>query len=549
MKSTTRLWLALACASFSLVTHATPCPDWSAAYARSELDTLQTQIAVWDDSYHRRGVSLVADELYDQSRTRLNALLACFPETAEPDSSPLRTAGGSVAHPVAHTGVGKLANDTEVQRWLKGKEDVWIQPKIDGVAISLIYDNGQPVRLISRGDGTFGHDWSRHLPWLTEIPRQLPHKGNLVLQGELYWRLDSHVQASAGSVNARSIVAGLMARKQLTHEDGQRVGLFVWDWPAGPLTQDQRLTGLRELGFPESASYSVAISNFEEAAHWRDRWYRTPMPFATDGVIIRQGLRPPASRWKAQAPYWIAAWKYPFALALAEVREVRFRIGRTGRITPILHLHPVVLDDRRVSQVSLGSLARWHSMDIRPGDQVAISLAGLTIPRLEQVVHRSVRRHPVNPPPQGQFHSMSCWQASPDCEEQFIARLEWLSGKHGLHMPRVGPGVWRNLVESGQVRTLVGWLDLSSEDLPPVPSFRDARARPFAQWLRALGIPAPRSVELAPDWPTLAARTTQQWTHVPGIGQTRAEQLQAFFRNQDVLALAEQLRTHGIDGF
>ncbi|MGH8486980.1 MAG: NAD-dependent DNA ligase LigB, partial [Pseudomonas sp.] len=302
---------------------------------------------------------------------------------------------------------------------------------------------------------------------------------------------------------------------------------------------------LQVLGFADSAHYSIAINHFDEAARWREYWYRTPLPFATDGVVLRQSRRPQASRWKAQAPYWIAAWKYPFAQALSEVREVKFNVGRTGRITPILQLKPVTLDDRQVRQVSLGSLARWQAMDIRPGDHVAISLAGLTIPRLEQVVHRSVLRQPVHPPPVGRFHSMSCWQVSPDCTEQFIARLEWLSGKHGLDIPRAGPGFWRNLVATGQVRTLVDWLDLPQE----TAGLSDARTRPFTQWIRALGVPAPRNIELGPDWSTLAAKTAQQWQLEPGIGHTRADQLQAYFSHPELMALARQLRTHDIDGF
>lgn len=545
----TRLWFALLSASFSLFVHATPCPNWTTEHARSELDALQAQIALWDDSYHRLGESKVADELYDQSLAHLNAMRSCFPLAAKPLLQPLRTAGGEVAHPVPHTGVGKLANKTEVQRWMQGKKDVWIQPKVDGVAISLVYENGIPVRLLSRGNGTVGHDWSHHLPTLTGIPQQLPHSRDLVLQGELYWRLDGHVQASAGSVKARSIVAGMLARKQLTHAQGQGIGLFIWDWPAGPDTQQERLAALQVLGFADSAHYSIAINDFDEAAHWREYWYRTPLPFATDGVVMRQSRRPAAPRWKAQAPYWIAAWKYPFVQVLTEVREVQFKVGRSGRITPILRLQPVILDDRQVRQISLGSMARWQALDIRPGDQVSISLAGLTIPRLEQVVHRSVVRQPVHPPPPGQYHPMSCWQVGPGCEEQFIARLNWLSGKQGLNIPRVGPGFWRNLVTAGRVGTLTDWLDFPPEDQQYIDSLSDARTRPFTLWIHGLGVPVPRNIELPSDWSALAARTARQWQEEPGIGSTRAEQLQAFFRNPQVVALAEQLQAQRIDGF
>ncbi|MFQ6575399.1 NAD-dependent DNA ligase LigB [Pseudomonas sp. UM16] len=536
------------------------CPAWSMERAREEVAQLRQTLTTWDDHYHRQGISLVSDELYDQSRQRLLNLQACF-ELAQDDNPPLASARGPVRHPIPHTGVAKLADEQAVAHWMHDKQGIWIQPKIDGVAATLIYRQGRLVRLLSRGDGVQGHDWSHHIPQLSAISRQLPQPLDLVLQGELYWRLSSHVQATEGSVNARGTVAGLMARKHLSNEQGANIGLFVWDWPAGPATQAERLARLVELGFPDSQHYSVSIKTYEQAADWRQRWYRSPLPFATDGVILRQDSRPPAARWRAKAPYWIAAWKHPFAQALAEVHKVHFRIGRTGKVTPVLQLQPVVLDDRRITQVSLGSLGRWQALDVRPGDQVAISLAGLTIPRLEQVVHRSVQRQPLQPPANGQFHAMSCWQASPGCEEQFIARLAWLSGKQGLHIPGVGPGTWRHLVEHGAISTLGDWLELDNAQLTPIPGisegrsrhllkrFSEARSRPFEQWLRALGAPVPRATKFDGDWSTLAARSAEDWQREPGIGVRQAKQLEDFFQSQELLALTQKLRAQAVAGF
>lgn len=541
------------------LTRAGQCPDWGAEQAATETAQLRSTLARWDDHYHRQGVALVADELYDQSRQRLAHLQQCF--GLAPTASPLASARGPVPHPVPHTGVDKLPDQQAVVRWLAGKRGVWVQPKVDGVAVTLVYRQGHLVQLISRGDGVQGHDWSRHIPSLGAITRQLPQPVDLLLQGELYWRLDAHVQARAGSANARGTVAGLLARKVLSNEQGNGIGLFVWDWPQGPEQQAERLAQLAQLGFPEGQDYSVAIDTAQDAAHWRDHWYRTALPFASDGVILRQGNRPPAERWQARAPYWIAAWKYPYLQALAEVREVRFRIGRTGRVTPVLQVLPVTLDDRRITQVSLGSLARWQRLDIRPGDQVAVSLAGLTIPRLEQVVHRAVERQPVTAPQPGQYHAQSCWQAVAGCEEQFSARLTWLSGKHGLALPRMGPGTWRRLVAAGLVTSMTDWLHLDAERLGRVAgisdataaqllgSFAQARSRPFAQWLRALGAPTPAGLAVTGNWPDLAARTAAEWQALPGIGEKRGQQLVEFFTGHEVQSIASQLGMAGIDGF
>ncbi|WP_060484681.1 NAD-dependent DNA ligase LigB [Pseudomonas sp. NBRC 111123] len=538
---------------------ATGCPSWSAERARAEVTRLRETVRQWDDHYHRLGTSLVPDEVYDQSRIRLLHLQGCFALESELDS--LASARGPIAHPIRHTGVDKLPDEQAVTKWMDGKTGVWLQPKVDGVAVTLVYRQGRLVQLLSRGDGTQGHDWSRHIDALEGITRHLPSPLDLTLQGELYMRLAEHVQAQAGSVNARATVAGLLARKQLDHEQGADIGLFVWDWPHGPSDQGERVAQLATLGFPDSQRFSVAINRADEAAHWRQHWYRTALPFATDGVILRQNSRPSAERWQANAPYWIAAWKYPFSQALTEVRDVHFRIGRTGRITPILKLQPVHLDDRRVAQVSLGSLARWQALDIRPGDQVAISLAGLTIPRFEQVVHRATERRTVTTPALDQYGPLTCWQADEQCEEQFVARLTWLSGKQGLAMPGTGPATWRRLVQAGLVTSLADWLALDAERLAKLPgisetsarrlqrSFEAGRSRPFAQWVSGLGVPIPRNSPLEGDWAALARRSAAQWQALPGMGATRASQLQAFFAEQPVQALAQQLSERGIEGF
>lgn len=555
---------AMICALIALISNAangSSCPDWPLPKAQSEILTLQNQITQWDDSYHRQGVSLVADELYDQSVQRLAHLRGCFAAASAIPSNPLQTSRGTVAHPVPHTGVTKLPDEAAVQAWMKGRSDLWIQPKVDGVAVTLVYVDGKLVSVISRGDGVSGQDWTGHAHQIEAIPRHLAWEKTVILQGELYWKLTDHVQARAGSLNARSKVAGLLARHAISEQDGANVGLFVWDWPEGPPDMNGRLTGLRAMGFEDSARFSEPLEGFVQAQNWREHWYRSPLPFATDGVITRQGERPSAEHWQAKAPYWIAAWKYPFAQALAEVREVHFNVGRSGKITPVLDIEPMRLDDRMVSRISVGSLKRWQEMDIRPGDHVAISHAGLTIPRLDEVVSRSVERIPLAVPRAGDFHSLSCWQPVEGCESQFRERLKWLSGKKGLSLTGVGPGTWDTLIQAGQINGLLDWMTLDAARLANIPglgqrssakllaSFQAAREKSFVVWLKAIGLPPATGVDLGESWAALASRSMDEWQVEPGIGPGRAKQLHAFFQSPQVQALSMQLREEGISGF
>lgn len=559
MPVTLRLFFTCLLTLSSLNANATPCPDWPPERASNEVAALQKQIDLWDDSYHREGKSLVTDELYDQSRARLAQWHQCFNRGSP--TNPLRTARGTIAHPIAHTGLEKLHDDQAVERWLRDRTDVWAQPKVDGVAVTLIYRQGLLTQAISRGDGSHGQDWTTSARQIAAIPQHLSQPLDLLVQGELYWRLDGHVQARDGSLNARATVAGLMARNALTAQQAIGIGLFVWDWPQGPVSLPERVAMLDALGFPGTTAYSQPISALADAQRWREHWYRSPLPFTSDGIVLRQGNRPPAERWQAKPPYWIVAWKYPFAQALAQVRKVHFKIGRTGRITPVLELTPVMLDDRQIKRVSVSSLQRWQFLDIRPGDQVAISLAGLTIPRLDGVVLRSTERAELNVPLATDFHSLSCWQPTPGCEGQFLARLTWLSGKQGLALSHVGPGTWEKLLESGRLKGLLDWLTLDAQELANIDgfgkrsaarlssSFDSARQRPFTRWLKALGMPPTGQAHLVDSWQALANRNTEQWQAESGIGPGRAAQLSAFFRDPQVLALSETLRAAGIDGF
>jgi DNA ligase (NAD+) len=547
-------WIALLL--FPLTAQATSCPDWPLERARIELDALGQQIAQWDDAYHNQGHSLVADELYDQARERLQTWHRCFPTTGKTMPEPLTGSTGTLAHPVAQTGLRKL-NDAAVSEWVASRDDLWIQPKVDGVAVTLVYREGILQQAISRGDGRHGQDWTARARQLPAVPSRLPEARDLILQGELYWRMEGHVQAHAGGAGARGKVAGMMARQTLNEQEATAIGLFVWDWPDGPAQMPERLKALHTLGFSDSLQYTQPLTDAEDARRWRQRWFSEPQPFASDGVVLRQGTRPPGQRWQAEAPHWAIAWKYPASQALAVVQAVDFNIGRSGRITPVLRLQPVDLDERRISRVALGSLQTWEKLDIRPGDQVAIRLAGLTIPRLDQVIWRSPQRPSVAVPRATDYHALSCWRSSPQCQQQFQARLAWLSSKQGLALAGVGPGTWSRLPLDG----LLDWLELDAEQLRSLPgigprragqlqqAFNQAHDRSLQQWLRALGAPPGFDNGELDDWAKLIERQRDDWLRQPGIGQKSAERLLAFFSHPEILRLGRQLQHAGVASF
>jgi NAD-dependent DNA ligase (contains BRCT domain type II) len=549
-------------ASAAGAAHAADCPDWSPARARQELAALHERLDSWNHAYRVDGRSPVSDAVYDQAEQQLAAWSRCFLAQAPAPLAHLADAGGRVLAPVAQTGLAKLPDAAAVAAWMqaRGNRDLWVQPKADGVAVTLLYVDGRLRQASSRGDGLHGSDWTALAQAIAAIPKRLPNApARVVLQGELVWELPSHVQAEDGGVNARSAVAGALARNTLDAATAAKIGLFVWDWPSGLADMPSRLAGLAAMGFADSVALTQPATSFAEVQRWREQWYRHALPFAADGTVLRQGHRPPADTWKAQPPDWAVAWKYPAASALAEVRAVNFTIGRSGRITPVLELAPVQLDDHRVQRVSVGSFKRWQALDIRPGDQVEVALAGLTIPRLQAVAWRAAQRVAVDTPDPARHGPLSCWQATPGCEQQFQARLAWLGGKQGLRLAGVSVGTWHALADAGLVRGLLDWLTLTPAQFAAVPglgasrsaalaqAFADARGRPFSDWLHALGAPDD-AADAGGGWAMLAALDEGGW-RARGASAAHARQLAAFFAHPEVRALAEQLRVAGVQGF
>ncbi|MDR5900205.1 NAD-dependent DNA ligase LigB [Halomonas vilamensis] len=541
------------------------CPEWPAERLEAEIEALGERVARWDRAYYasqgnQDGASPVADEIYDQAVARLEQWRRCAgAPTAHVPERRVTSSSGVRDHPVAQTGLEKR-HDAGVKRWTSRRDDLWIQPKVDGVAVTLHYVEGELIAAVSRGDGEQGQDWTERAREIPAIPNVLSEPVSAVLQGEIYWRMEHHIQAQHAHRRARSQVAGAMAQRQPDETTLTRVGLFVWGWPDGPTRMSERLTQLTALGF-DTADYTQALDERRDATFWRERWFREPLPFATDGVVLKQGERPGVRRWSSAPPEWAIAWKYPAQQALAEVRGIEFRVGRTGRVTPLVWLNPVQLQGRRISRVSLGSLSQWQALDVRPGDHVAVTLGGLTIPQLDTVVWPAQARMALTVPSEDDYHLLSCFFLEAEknrCDSQLLARLTHLGEALGMH--GVGEGTWRALLDVGAVTSLLDWLSLGHADLTRVPGIGEAtaaelverfhatRGQPFHVWLDALGA-TPGSEQASGDWVTLSAYQREQWQAFPGVGPVRADALLAFFSHPQVQRMALKLQQAGVAGF
>lgn len=547
----TLLYSAWACAA---------CPVWSPTQAQQEIARLEQQISQWNDDYWQQGASAVSDDVYDTLTARLETWRRCF--GVEMSTTP-ELPGGTQNHPVAHTGVEKVRSKAALQKWMHGKSALWVQPKIDGVAVTLVYRHGELTQVISRGNGLAGEDWTANARQIPSLPKKVTGVlANSVLQGELFLHRPGHIQKKMGGMNARAKVAGAMMRHRepsLLND----VSLFVWSWPDGPKNLAERGKLLSQAGFAWAEKYSIAVNNADDIEKLRERWFTSALPFATDGVVVRSEREPEGKRWLPGQGSWVVAWKYPPVEQVAEVKQILFTVGRTGKVAVVAQLEPVQLDDKRVQRVNIGSVRRWQALDIAPGDQVRVSLAGQGIPRIDDVVWRGqVREKPL--PPEKTFTPLTCFYASPECREQFMARLVWLSSKQALDIAGLGEAGWRVLDQAWHFEHLFSWLELTPEQLQNTAGLTPARGvqlwhrfemvreRPFIRWVTALGMPIPKSaLKAASDdtWHRVQERDARSWQRLPGIGAGIAGRLVTYARHRDVAALAQWLGERRISGF
>ena len=537
------------------------CPAWSPARAQEEISRLQQQIKQWDDDYWKEGKSEVEDGVYDQLSARLTQWQRCF--GSEPRDVMMPPLNGAVMHPVAHTGVRKMVDKNALSLWMRERSDLWVQPKVDGVAVTLVYRDGKLNKAISRGNGLKGEDWTQKVRLISAVPQTVSGPlANSTLQGEIFLQREGHIQQQMGGINARAKVAGLMMRQD-DSDTLNSLGVFVWAWPDGPQLMTDRLKELATAGFTLTQRYTRAVKNADEVARVRNEWWKAKLPFVTDGVVVRGAKEPESRHWLPDQAEWLVAWKYQPVAQVAEVKAIQFAVGKSGKISVVASLAPVMLDDKKVQRVNIGSVRRWQEWDIAPGDQILVSLAGQGIPRIDDVVWRGAERTKPTPP-ENRFNSLTCYFASDVCQEQFISRLVWLGSKQVLGLDGIGEAGWRALHQTHRFEHIFSWLLLTPEQLQNTPGiaksksaqlwhqFNLARQQPFTRWVMAMGIPLTRAALNASDersWSQLLFSTEQFWQQQPGTGSGRARQVIEWKENAQIKKLGSWLAAQQITGF
>ena len=472
------------------------------------IESIRREIRRHDRLYYVEAAPEISDRQYDELMDELKALEAAHPELIAPDSPTQRVGGepiegfAKVAHDVPMLSIDNTYSleelreyDQRVAKGLPGQEYVYtVEPKIDGVAASIRYENGLLARAVTRGDGRTGDDVTVNARTIKSIPLSLVGEGApavLEVRGEIYWPREEFARfnaarAEAGEetfANPRNGAAGTL--KQLDPKAVAERNLAfvahgfgaVEPTPEGPASE--MMAAMGRWGVPVN-SHARTCRSVEEIHAVIDEWAtrRYDLPYEMDGMVVKVDSLAHRAALGATSRYprWCIAYKYAAERAETVLREVSFQVGRLGTITPVAHFDPVQLAGTTVANASLHNFDQIDRLDVRVGDAILVEKAGEIIPQVVQVVtaRRPKDARPIRPPAacpacEGQTARdeggvyLRC--INPECPAQLKERLRFFAGRDQMNIESLGDAVVDRLVEAGLIRHFADLHRLTIDDL------------------------------------------------------------------------------------
>ncbi|WP_419833592.1 DNA ligase LigA-related protein [Endozoicomonas atrinae] len=561
--------IALLWITFLLPAWADDCPQWNQDEATENISVLSDEVAYHNELYFNQNVPIISDGEYDALVEKLTVWQECFP-SIETEKSSLQTPHNqyTIHHQARMGSLMKAQSEEEIKRFLQqlSGSGVLVQPKIDGVAVELVYKNGQLIQASTRGNGEMGVDILRHIQQMPLIPKTLSppmnnEKNELVLHGELFARFD-HITPSILEqyASARHLVAGQLNRAEPETEAVKAFDFFPWQWINSPFISDfLSIKSLADMGFPLPLEHTHRTASYPEIKQHLEHYATVKKPlFLMDGIVIKADSNTLRNKlgWTGNTPAWAMAWKFPPETTTSGVQAIEFTIGRTGHITPVVHIKPVMIKNRTISTISLGSVQNLEKKGLAVGDQISIKLKGNAIPVFGKVLFRPKNRAIPELPDTSRYTPFTCLTIAPGCEKQFAARLIWLTGKQGLDLAAINKPFIHQWVQAGIIQTPVEVLKLKAPSLQDagmqqqeIQQYLDSIQRPksLEQQIRALSIPGigkSTARELAGCITDLRGLLSRQLSgQCPTIGSKRMEDLQDYVNRKEVRELIEFLES------
>lgn len=484
-------------------------------------EALRRQIDEAGKAYHERDEQLIPDAEYDRLVRELEALERTHPELAEADSPTQRVGGkassrfAEVRHAVPMLSLGNAFSDEEVQDFVRRigerlrRDALYFsaEPKLDGLAISLRYENGRFVQGATRGDGATGEDVSANLRQIEVIPQALAGQGwpeVLEVRGEVYMaRADfeaynAQARLHDGKVlaNPRNAAAGSL--RQLDPKMSARRKLSFYAYGTGqvqggelPPTHSATLAQLRAWGFPVSELCQVVEGSAGLLAYYRDIGERRDgLAFDIDGVVYKLDDRVGQEQmgFVSRAPRWAIAHKFPAQEQTTTVEAIEIQIGRTGAATPVARLNPVAVAGVIVSNATLHNADQIERLDVRVGDTVIVRRAGDVIPEVVSVIadRRPAGTTPWRMPGQCPVcgseivreEGEAAWRCSGElsCPAQRKEAIAHFASRRAMDIDGLGGKYIETLVDAGIVRGVANLYRLSRDQLLQLKLVLDAES-------------------------------------------------------------------------
>lgn len=577
--------------------------------AEKRIKELREAIEYNSKLYYEKDAPVISDYEYDAMFRELSDLEAEFAELDSPTSPTKRVGGKALDKFEKYTHTVRMGSLTDVFSYEELSEfiervaetvsnaEYSVEPKIDGLSVSLTYENGVFVKGATRGDGIVGEDVTENLKTIKTIPLKLKEKiPHLVVRGEVYMPRKvffelNEIRESEGQAlfaNPRNAAAGSIRQLDSSVCASRRLAIFVFNLQEGELYTDGRvcrthgesLDRLSELGFTVLPHRKILNGYEAIAEHVKMLGEARPeLSFDMDGAVIK--LNDLEARKVVgegtSTPKWAVAYKYPPEEKETKLLSVDIQVGRTGVLTPTANLSPVRLAGTTVSRATLHNASFIFERDIRIGDTVVVRKAGEIIPEIvssvkdkrtgeecvfEMPTHCPSCGHPVVRDEAGDGVAVKCVFAG--CPAQKARGIVHFASKGAMNIDGLGPQVVDLLLKNGKIDGIADLYTLRAEDIEGLErmgkksaenlvfAIEASKSRGLERLLYALGVRQVGEVaaeEIAGKMRTLdecISATKEDYTAISDIGEITAGELVEFFSDENTLLLCQRLKDLGL---
>lgn len=563
----------------------------------SELVSLLNRYA---HEYYTKDAPSVSDSEYDQLYRELVSLEEQYPDEILPES-PTHRVGGKVLdgfekyqhqYPLyslqdAFSRAELVAFDERVRKEFPDASYL-CELKIDGLSISLAYENGILVAGATRGDGSIGENITENLKRVKDIPLTLPEPLTIIVRGECYMPKASfdavnqlrQENGEAEFANPRNAAAGTLRQLDTSVVAKRNLATFLYQEasPTSEATQENVLQKLSQLGFSVNEK-RVLASTIDQVWDFIEKvgQERDKLPYEIDGIVIKVNLLAAQEElgFTVKAPKWAIAYKFPAEEKEAQLLSVDWTVGRTGVVTPTANLTPVQLAGTTVSRATLHNVDYIREKDIRKDDTVIVYKAGDIIPAVLRVVEsKRVSDEHLDVPSQcpscqsDLLHfedevALRC--INPLCPAQIMEGLAHFASRDAMNISGLGTAVVEKLFAKDLVRDVAGIYRLSIEDLLQLENFKEKSANKlynaiqasksnsaekllFGLGIRHVGSKASRILlEKFHDIPSLAQAEQEEIASIDSLGMVIAKSLHSYFAQEGTQILLKELEEAGVN--